>query len=378
MRRTTFSLGVVAATALIVANLAFAAPTVAGVASRPAAGPTASVTPSWRFTPTATTKRLVVVDVVNPNMVWAAGGSADGTDGVVVRTVDGGQSWRDVTPPGGDALDFRDVEAYDDDHAVVLAAGEGTASRIYRTADGGATWQLEFVNQEPAGFYDCMAFFDPQRGVAVSDPIDGKFRIISTQDGGDTWSIVPTAGMPPAIAGEFALATGTCMVTMGPRDVWFGTATPAGFNARVFHSRDGGLTWDVATTPIPGDPAFGITSLSFRDRLNGLAVGGGLPDFSAPSVVAVTTDGGETWSQGGSPPSFRSSIAWLPNPDKQTAVTVGPVGPAGSDLSTDGGQTWSPIPLGSFEPIGVNCMPYVVCWAVGGNGIAAELVLTKN
>ena len=99
----------------------------------------------------------------------------------------------------------------------MLAIGEGDASRIYTTFDGGRNWRLAFVNDDPAAFYDCMDFFaGGRRGLALSDPVDGKFRIAATDDWGRSWHVLPDAGMPPAVAGEFAFAaSGTCLVTSG-------------------------------------------------------------------------------------------------------------------------------------------------------------------
>ena len=84
-----------------------------------------------------------------------------------------------------------------------------------------------------------MDFFDGgRRGLALSDPVDGKFRIAATDDSGRSWHVLPTDGMPPAVAGEFAFAaSGTCLVTSGGRDAWFASGGGA---SRVFHSRDGG------------------------------------------------------------------------------------------------------------------------------------------
>jgi hypothetical protein len=45
----------------------------------------------------------------------------------VVRTVDGGASWQNVTPPGGERSAFHDLEASDCDHAVMLAIGSENA-----------------------------------------------------------------------------------------------------------------------------------------------------------------------------------------------------------------------------------------------------------
>ena len=189
----------------------------------------------------------------------------------MLRTVNGGASWQDVSPPGASALQFRDIEAFDEDHAVILSIGTGADSRIYVTSDGGATWALTFTNDDPNAFYDCITFFDQKRGLALSDPVDGRFRILATEDGGRTWQIVD-ADMPPALAGEFAFAaSGQRLVSDHGRTAWF--ATGGGAEARVFRSEDRGRTWTASSTPIPSSPSAGIFALAFRGQQHGLAVG---------------------------------------------------------------------------------------------------------
>jgi photosystem II stability/assembly factor-like uncharacterized protein len=325
---------------------------------------------SWKFTKTATTNALVVVEVVNRRMIWAAGGDRrTGDEGTVVRTIDGGLSWLNVTPPDGATQEFRNVKAFDADHALLLAVGEGSASRIYRTVDGGTSWQLVFTNPDENAFYDGMAFFDDRRGLAVSDAVDGTFPILATADGGSTWNLVPSDGIPAALDGEFLFASGTSLVTVGRNDAWFGT-TATDRNPRIFHTNDGGITWTVADTPIPGSPLSeaGLRSLSFRNRRQGLAVSGTPPtaDPVGVGIAAYTSDGGNTWDLVGAPTAFRNGVAWVSG---QTAVVVGN---PGSDLSTDAGETWT-----RFDDeflLGVSCSSPPVCWAVGDGGMAARLV----
>lgn len=335
----------------------------------------------WRFMPTATTNALSVVDVVDRRVVWAAGGGFKGLPdtGSVVRTVDGGRTWRSVTPPGGQSLFLRDVEAFDRDHAVVLAVGGGTAddpTRIYRTADGGATWRVVFQNSDPRPVFTCMAFFDRRHGLAVSDPVDGRFPVLATHDSGRTWRPAAPLRMPGALEDESTLGTGTCLVATGTHDAWFGTnfqtsPIPAP-SARVFHTRDRGRIWTVATTPIPGKP-FGIFSLSFRDRRHGLAVGGNLPPelfgTADVSTVARTFDSGRSWSRAGAPAGARTSVAWVPGL-REGAIMVGP---HGSDVTVNGGRTWSPFDRTLL--LGVNCLARAGCWAVGDRGLAAKLTI---
>ncbi|MFK4153536.1 WD40/YVTN/BNR-like repeat-containing protein [Streptomyces fungicidicus] len=301
---------------------------------------------------------------VSRDTAWLAG-----TRGTVLRTTDGGGSWRNVSPPGAAELQFRDIEAFDARRAVVLAIGEGEASRVYRTDDGGATWTESFRNTDARAFYDCLTFFDARHGLAMSDPVDGRFRILSTRDGGRSWTVLPDTGMPPALEGEAGFAaSGQCLVSAGPKDVWLATGGAA--RARVLHSADRGRTWTVTGTPVPGgDPARGVFALAFRDRVHGLAVGGDFrPDQTSPDAAARTSDGGRTWRPAGtSPPAYRSGVAWLPH--SRTAALA--VGPTGTSLTTDAGRTWRTVDTGSYDT--VDCAPGHGCWAAGERGRAARL-----
>ncbi|WP_282791864.1 oxidoreductase [Streptomyces sp. CC224B] len=318
----------------------------------------------WDLKDTGTDARFRGLAAVSRTTAWAAG-----SRGTVLRTADGGRSWRDVSPPGAAGLEFRDVEAFDGRRAVVLAIGEGEASRVYRTTDGGATWTEAFRNPDPKAFYDCMTFFDRRHGLAVSDPVDGKYRMLSTADGGRSWKVLPNQGMPAAQDKEAAFAaSGQCLVSTGPRDAWLATGGAA--RARVLHSADRGLTWTVADAPIPaGDPARGVFGLAFRDRAHGLAVGGDYrPGQPSPTASAVTRDGGRTWRPSARPaPAYRSGVAWLPH-SRTTALAVGPTG---TDLTTDAGRTWRTVDDGSYDT--VDCARDFGCWAAGEKGRVARL-----
>jgi photosystem II stability/assembly factor-like uncharacterized protein len=316
--------------------------------------------PHWVPVASGSAQQHRGLDAVDRRTVWAAG-----TGGEVLRTSDGGRSWRDVSPAGAEALQFRDVEARDSRRASVLAIGEGDQSRIYTTRDGGATWDTAFVNDDPAAFYDCMDFYpDGRHGLAMSDPVDGKFRVIATDDGGRSWHVLPSAGMPEAVAGEFGFAaSGTCLVISG-HDAWIASGGAA---SRVFHSRDGGRTWSVVDAPIPAAENGGVFSLAFRNPWQGVMVGG---DFLAPDVgtraSGYTRDGGRSWKGGGDLSGYRSGVDWVYGA-RSTLVAVGP---NGSDVTYDGGRSWSRFDDAAYDA--VDCVPGT-CWATGPAGAIARL-----
>jgi photosystem II stability/assembly factor-like uncharacterized protein len=162
-------------------------------------------------------------------------------------------------------------------------------------------------------------------------------------------------------------ASNSCLTVMGDREVWFATGGPSA--ARVFHSRDGGRTWTVAATPIRNDGAgAGIFSLAFADAQHGVVVGG---DYNKPADashnIAVTSDGGRTWTEpaGRHPSGYRSAVVYLPGRRVWIAT-----GPSGSDASTDGGNNWAPFDSGAY-----NALSFLAGgegWAVGPEGRLAE------
>jgi photosystem II stability/assembly factor-like uncharacterized protein len=314
----------------------------------------------WQLSPTGSPARLRGLSVVSSSVVWASG-----SGGTVLRTVNGGATWQSVGPPGTETLQFRDIEAFDASNAVILSIGNGGDSRVYVTSNGGQSWTLAFVNDDPNAFYDCMAFFDRHRGLALSDPVQGRFRILATSNGGQSWRVLDTE-MPPALPGEFAFAaSGQCITTVGGRDAFFGTGGDV--VARVFHSGDRGQTWQVSTTPIRSGPSAGIFALAFRDPRHGLASGGDfLLPVASPDALALTENGGVTWQLvADAPNEYRSGAHWV---NGQVAIIVGPTG---SDLSADAGQSWDRFDSGSFDT--VDCAGGWVCWAAGEQGRVAYL-----
>ena len=343
----------------------------AGLSLLLGATPAAAARPgyAWHDTATGTAAHFRGLSAVSSSTAWVSGYTP--TDGVVMRTTDGGATWQDVSPPGSAGLQFRDIEAFDAEHAVTMSIGAApTDFRIYFTSDGGQTWAITFVNTEPAAFYDCMSFFDNRRGLALSDPPDGQhFRVIATDDGGMSWHVTGLQ-MPQALPGEAAFAaSGECLTTDHGHRAWFGTGGSA--QARVFRSDDRGVSWTVAPTPILAGPTAGINALAFNGQQRGLAVGGDfLLPAASPDAFASTRDGGSSWSLvPGAPSEYRSGATWL---DGNTALAVGL---SGSDVSEDGGVTWQRFDNGSLDT--VDCARATACWASGAAGRVAYLVRTR-
>lgn len=335
--------------------------TLAAVAAA-AALSAAPVAPRWTPQTSGVTARLRGVSAVSDKVAWASGAG-----GTILRTSDGGASWRKLQIPGAENLDFRDIDAVSDTTAYALSIGPGPASRIYKTTDSGAHWALQFTNDDPKAFFDAMAFWNANRGLAVSDSTDGRFVIITTSDGGGTWTRVPADQLPPALPNEGAFAgSGTNIAVMGGDRAWIGTG--AATRCRVLRTADGGRSWQIAETPLAASASAGIFSVAFRDRRHGLTVGGDYrKEKDAVENAAATGDGGVTWHPVTGLGGFRSVVATVP--DMQLWIAVGP---SGSDLSTDDGRTWQPI-----EGAGYHAFSFArhtrVGWGVGERGAIGKL-----
>lgn len=324
--------------------------------------------PSWTPQASRVTVRLRGVSAVSDRVAWASGAG-----NTILRTEDGGATWKKLPNPSAvpaERLDFRDVDAVSATTAYVLSIGAGTLSRIYKTTDAGLTWTMQFANADAEAFFDAMAFWDADHGIAVSDSVKGAFVIITTADGGKSWNRVPADRLPPALENEGAFAaSGTNVTVFDTSHAWFGTGAAA--RARVLHTPDRGRTWTIAETPLRAGPTSGIYSIAFRDAMNGVVVGG---DYSkeaeAVDNAAVTKDGGKTWTLVTGLSGFRSVVAYVPG--LKTGLLA--VGPQGSDVSADDGRTWTKV-----EGPGFDTFSFVRGTAVGwGAGARGAIGLFRN
>lgn len=317
--------------------------------------------PHWTVQTSGVNVRLRGVSAVSESVAWASGAGS-----TVLRTVDGGTTWQKLTVTS-DALDFRDVDAVDAQTAYVLSIGNGPASRIYKTADAGKTWTLQFKNEDPKVFFDAMSFWDADNGIVFGDSVDGQLYILTTNDGGRVWSRVKNSNLPPALENEGAFAaSGTNIAVFGKSHAWIGTG--AASKARVLHTSDRGRTWQVANTPLASGPSSGIFSIAFRDAKHGVIAGGDYrKEQEAVDNLAMTNDGGITWTLAKGLTGFRSVVAYVPG-----TKTLVAIGPSGGDYSMDDGRTWKPIDGPGFDTF--SFVPRKsLGWGAGANGAIGRL-----
>lgn len=157
------------------------------------------------------------LSVVDDNTIWVSG-----SRGTFARSTDGGKTFTYTQLKGYEKSDFRDIEAFDDKRAVMMSSG--TPAYILKTIDGGLTWKEVYKNTDSAYFLDAMDFWDEQRGILVGDPINGHFVLLETNNGGETWQELDTTKTPRAMDGEAVFAaSGTSLRCWGKNEFGFVT-----------------------------------------------------------------------------------------------------------------------------------------------------------
>ena len=339
--------------------------------------------------------------------------------GVILRTADGGKTWKPLErsaikdlirdPPQevgaiwgplesrGVAARLQGVHMVSQNEAWIV----GDASTILHSTDGGVTWEVVsfFPALQAAYFYndklgwavglagsvlhtsDSGKTWKPQNsgdvfelfGVGfVNDKkgyiVGSNAALLETLDGGKTWKSVSDAsdeGHGRAARIKFddemfdwkgAMAC-YAMSYVAPGHAW-----AVGEIGKVMRTNDGGETW-VGVNIDPGFTGAGFNNLfgvHFLDEKVGWIVG------TAGTIVS-TIDGGESWSVTGGYVELQDIYAINP----KTAWATGSQGAI--MITTDGGETWIDQTVPTEENL--NAILFVnekEGWAVGDKGIILQ------
>ncbi|MGL4513871.1 MAG: YCF48-related protein [Lacipirellulaceae bacterium] len=298
-------------------------------------------------------------------------GWAVGDRGVVLRTEDGGETWRRAETPVSCALH---AVSFVDRQRGWVVGGETrpythvTAAVVLRTDDGGETW--ERVQHGPLPKLTAAKFFDRQHGVAAGvGSALAPAGVFETRDGGRSWRTFPAGEMRAWSGGDFVVdAAGEAQgIVVGPRGavarLGGREVTPAdapgelrghhavrwidpqrawlvGDGGLVRATLDGGRTWRAPPTdPLAQQPAevfaaigdwFDWRAVASREAIV-CAVG------SPGSAALVSRDGGASWSLHAT--GVSAPLAAVEFLDTQRGFAVGEMG---TILATrNGGETWT-------------------------------------
>ena len=305
------------------------------------------------------TVRLRGISAVDANTAWASG-----REGTVLRTIDGGKHWTNVSVPDAKDLDFRDVEGFDANTAVVLSIGPGAASRVYRTEDGGKHWTLALKNDDEHAFFDCMVF-EGDKGWMLGDPVEGRFQVRTTADAGRTWTLMADGPVAKQDEAAFA-ASGTCIA----RTPWSETlAVTGGGASRALLGDSGDVLWFAHDTPmLHRVPAAGIFSAASMGE-DMLLVGGDFEHETVGSAARVRFVSGHGMSVAAmpAPRGYRSGAACI---SADACVAVGPNGADAWD-----GARWTAISDTGYDAIDI---ADGVAWASGDKGRIARITPSRS
>lgn len=127
---------------------------------------------TWGSRPSGTNNALLDVSLASSTT-----GVAVGEAGIILRTTDGGTTW--VSQPRGTDQLLRGVAFVNENTGTAV----GYSGTILRTEDAGKTWLSQSSGTEHQ--LRDVSFFDAQNGIVIGD----GGTILRTHDGGATWKI---------------------------------------------------------------------------------------------------------------------------------------------------------------------------------------------
>jgi photosystem II stability/assembly factor-like uncharacterized protein len=226
------------------------------------------------------------IDPIDPDhaIIDVGGGMANGYLDALLRTADGGSTWKvaAMRPADPSVEGITGVPVFTDAKTGWLAGG-APGSRLWATRDGGDTWRLQALPfpagfREDEGMYDgAPRFFGRSDGFVVRRFDNGataEIVVYRTTDSGATWQSTALA-VPPASSLSFITADDWVAWTMAGQGWW--------------QSDDQGRTWsephpavgfqgDAPPTFVDPDHAWGLASAD-------------------PTAILLTRDGGAMWTR---------------------------------------------------------------------------------
>lgn len=298
--------------------------------------------------------------MVTPQVGWAVAVDRNGYSIAVVRTADGGRTWRDVGPPGLSGHAWN-AAFYSSRDAWVTWNNPRRRARpvIYRTTDGGRTWarmgsipMATLAASAPDMVTGQLGWVTAGLGVAAGSSGIAIFR---TTNGGARWQLVELTDYNRHTPGAIPFGCDKGFAVFSGTTTGWVTGTCAGGHPAFWVSRDGGQTWRYQPLPPPsghgtltGCQCF-LTAPVFTSPPNGVLWGSGIPVPHALAAAAyLTRDGGRTWA----PINLPGGRVPLQTPDfvdGQHGLVLGgrlsQAGQAPRDVrfyaTTDGGATWT-------------------------------------
>jgi len=269
----------------------------------------------------------------NSDTGYVIGGSRRySDDAVVIKTIDGGTSWKQLTLPEASMEAISSIYFTDANIGFIGGLKQDRSAIILKTINGGDSWMiLNLPNEEAQNcFVHSVYFTDAINGFAASS----NGVIFKTIDGGNTWTVLVLSIEDVDGLTSIYFIDSNIGYALGLRSVgnFYGT-----YFVIILKTIDGGTTWSASLD----NSSYGrLYSVCFTDAKTGYAVGrdGNLDLFHG--IIYKTSDGGITWTDIWRPlnPIEDSSLQSVYFIDSNMGYAVG------SNLclkTINGGMTWS-------------------------------------
>lgn len=305
---------------------------------------------TWLEVSTPTTKNLNCIVFASPEV-----GYIGGEDSVLLKTIDGGLTWNELSYsgitflPGGD--DILELDFISD---LIGFATVGPYSGIYKTIDGGLTWTLLISSGSLCYNHGLYFFPDGDGFVGGAGCFQGEQMDKFTSD----ISTAVVINSPTFITSDMIVDIDFDL------DMFASVGLAVSAGGRILRTTDSGLTWDTLSSPLGIHvPLNSVTivnsSLAYIGYDDGM--GGGL---------MMSTDGGLTWTFDPNTATFLYPIAHdvhTTSLDRiysgATSITLN----SGLILESNVSDSWNMYPVD--EPIySMTSISDTIIWGAGKNG----------
>ena len=275
------------------------------------------------------------LSAVNDSVVWVSG-----SGGMVAKSTDGGNNWKWLPVKGFEKTDFRDIEAFDSNTAIIM--GVDSPAYILKTTDGGVSWKTVFRRDIKGIFLDAMELDEKGNGFIIGDPLEDTskfhtFYMLACLGNNENWNDMFTGLAPLADKGEACFASSGTNIRKHKDYFVF----VSGGMSSNFYGEHG----KVKLPLLQGKESTGANSIALKNKKRMIVVGG---DFNAKDAVtgncAITKDGGKTWFLPETPPhGYRSCVEFI---SEKTWITCGL---NGVDITKDDGSIFTQISKEGFH-----------------------------
>ena len=310
------------------------------------------------------------------NVLWVGTGEGDPRNSVgygwgVYRSVDGGQTWKNLGLKKTERIKRIVVDPNNPDIACVCALGKQWGPNkergVFKTTDGGKTWDKVLFIDENTGCADiAMEIKNPRVMYAGMwtfrrrpwrfDDGGKNTAVYKTTDGGATWKKI-MKGLPKTDMAR----PGIYIAQSDPNIIYLMTEFKGG--GTVFRSNDKGENWEM----VNDDPNINFRPFYYSDVRVDPQHSNIL--FSISGWLSRSKDSGNTWERIATSVHGDHQSLWI-DPKNPKYILNGSDG--GFQRSFDGGDSWeiiNNIELSQFYQIQVdNLRPYNVYGGLQDNG----------